>query len=250
MDGFKSGFDIQYHGNQFVKLRSPNLKLTVGSNLVLWNKVMKEVKEGRYAGPFKEIPFKYYIQSPIGLMPKDKGKSTRLIFHLSYPRDGTTSVNANTPKELCTVKYQSIDDAVKLLLSEGVNSNLSKSDLSSAFRHLGLKPRCFKWLIMMAKHPVTGQIFFFVEKALPFGSSISCKVFQDFSDCVAHIVKFVTKRDLVNYLDDYLFVALLRAICNNQCQAFSGHLQNDKISCINGKDNLGINLYHFFGVLA
>ena len=37
---------------------------------------MKEVKEGRYAGPFKDNPYKYYIQSPIGLVPKDNGKNT------------------------------------------------------------------------------------------------------------------------------------------------------------------------------
>ena len=64
---------------------------------------MKEVKEERYAGPFEKIPFEHYIQSPIGLVPKDWGKDTRLIFHLSYPRDGKSSVNANTPSELCSV---------------------------------------------------------------------------------------------------------------------------------------------------
>ena len=67
-------------------LNARNLKLNVGSKTELWNKVMKEVKEKRYAGPYHKIPFEYYIQSPIGLVPKDHGKSTRLIFHLSYPR--------------------------------------------------------------------------------------------------------------------------------------------------------------------
>ena len=36
------------------------------------------------AGPFDEIPFEYYIQSPVGLVDKDKGRDTRLIFHLSH----------------------------------------------------------------------------------------------------------------------------------------------------------------------
>ena len=31
---------------------------------------MKEVKAKRFAGPFKNIPFENYIQSPIGLVPK------------------------------------------------------------------------------------------------------------------------------------------------------------------------------------
>ena len=105
--GFKSGFSIGYCGPKEVKITSPNLKFReVGDPITLWNKVMKEVKENRYAGPFKSIPFDNYIQSPIGLVPKDGGKDTRLIFHLSYPRNGMTSVNANTPEQLCSVHYQ------------------------------------------------------------------------------------------------------------------------------------------------
>ena len=99
INGFKYGFSLGYQGKTKVKLKSPNLKLYVGSEIQLWNKMMKEVKEKCFAGPFDEIPFQYYIQSPIGLVPKDQGRNSRLIFHLSYPRDGSmTSVNINTPK--------------------------------------------------------------------------------------------------------------------------------------------------------
>ena len=31
---------------------------------------MKEVKVKRLAGPYEEVPFENYIQSPIGLVPK------------------------------------------------------------------------------------------------------------------------------------------------------------------------------------
>ena len=92
-NGFSRGFDIHYEGNHQVRKQAPNLKLRVGSKLELWNKVMVEVRDKRYAGPFEEIPFDYFIQSPIGLVQKDKGKKTRLIFYLSYPRDGD-SVNS------------------------------------------------------------------------------------------------------------------------------------------------------------
>ena len=86
--GYRQGFDIGYHGSQNVQITSKNLVLRVGSEIELWNKVMKEVKLKRYAGPFKVIPYNNYIQSPIGLVPKDGGRDTRLIFHLSYPRNG------------------------------------------------------------------------------------------------------------------------------------------------------------------
>ena len=115
IDGFKNGFSIGYEGNRDVKITSPNLKFReVGDPIQLWNKVMKEVKEKRYAGPFEKIPFDNYIQSPIGLVPKDGGKNTRLIFHLSYPRGKGKSVNANTPKELCTVKYPDFNEAIQI----------------------------------------------------------------------------------------------------------------------------------------
>ena len=72
---------------------------------------MVEVKTKRYAGPFEKVPYKYFIQSPIGLVPKDKGKKTRLIFHLSYPKTGD-SVNSGIPEDLCSVEYPDFMDAV------------------------------------------------------------------------------------------------------------------------------------------
>ena len=75
-DGFQNGFDLCYEGPEQNTVRTaPNLKLRVGSKTELWNKVMTEVKAGQYAGPFKDKPpFKHFIQSPIRLVPKDKGK--------------------------------------------------------------------------------------------------------------------------------------------------------------------------------
>ena len=106
---FRNGFEIGYEGDRNIQRKAKNLQFTVGTKVDLWNKVMKEVKMGRYAGPFSEIPFDKYIQSPIGLVPKDGGKNTRLIFHLSHPRktsDGKPkSVNGCTPKWKTAVKY-------------------------------------------------------------------------------------------------------------------------------------------------
>ena len=74
---------------------------------------MKEVKEKRYAGPFKTSPFESFMQSPIGLVPKLNGQ-TRLIFHLSYDfPSGGKSFNFHTPDDLGTVKYRDLDHAVK-----------------------------------------------------------------------------------------------------------------------------------------
>ena len=86
VEGFTNGFHIGYQGDRAIKRTAPNLKLVVGNKVELWNKVMKEVELKRFAGPFPDPPFEHFMQSPIGLVPKDGGKKTRLIFHLSYPR--------------------------------------------------------------------------------------------------------------------------------------------------------------------
>ena len=84
--GFHEGFPLGYENPNLVKITAANLQLTIGDKIDLWNKVMKEVGLKRFAGPFGRIPFdEDYIQSPIGLVSKDDGLDTRLIFHLSYP---------------------------------------------------------------------------------------------------------------------------------------------------------------------
>ena len=110
---------------------------------------MKEVKLGRYAGPFATPPTEHFVQSPIGLVPK-AGNKTRLIFHLSYDfgvEDKDKSINYHTPEQLCSVKYHDLDEAIKqslLLLgtAEKFGGRLvySKSDCSSAFRILPILP--------------------------------------------------------------------------------------------------------------
>ena len=221
IDGFKNGFSIGYEGKTDVQITAPNLKFReVGNPTILWNKVMKEVKEGRYAGPFESIPFNQYIQSPIGLVPKNNGKDTRLIFHLSYPRGRGISVNANTPAEKCKVKYPDFNEAIQMCLKQGKSCKVAKSDMHSAFRNLGIKKLDWKYLVMKATSPLDGKTYYFVDKCLPFGASISCSHFQRFSNAVKHIVQWKTKQDLLNYLDDFLFAALYTLLCNRQVDLF------------------------------
>ena len=81
---------------------------------------MKEVEVGHYAGPYDEteIPYEYFVQSPIGLVPKAGGK-TCLIFHLSFDFSSEStdkSINYHTPDEFCSVTYSDLDVAVWICL--------------------------------------------------------------------------------------------------------------------------------------
>ena len=220
LEGFRNGFPIGYQGDRKVKLTSPNLKFRgVGNHTILWNKIMKEVKLKWYAGPYESIPFEFYIQSPVGLVPKDRD-DVRLIFHLSYPRNTGKSVNENTPPGLCSVSYPDFAEAIMICVEEGVNCNISHSDMRSAFHNLGIWLADWFLLIMKAVSPLDGKTYYFIDKCLPFGAAISCSHFQRFSNSVAHIVSKKTGKKLVNYLDDYLFIQALRLLCNLQVKQF------------------------------
>ena len=152
VDGFRNGFDMGYREPLVQTNLSENLPLNVGSPVELWNKLMSEVRVRRVAGPFLNIPYDSYIQSPIGLVPKDE-KKTRLIFHLSYDFNkkgqmdpAMRSFNFHTAEEFSTVKYRDLDYAIHTCVclckkSNDINDyrdslHLEKTDLKSTFRLL------------------------------------------------------------------------------------------------------------------
>ena len=110
VEGFSNGFSLQYTGPRHHKNVSPNLPFKVGDKFDMWEKIMGEVQMGRYTGPFEDIPYHYFVQSPCGLVLKS-GNKTRLIFHLSYNFEDYKSINHYLPMELCTVHYPDLDHA-------------------------------------------------------------------------------------------------------------------------------------------
>ena len=203
------------------------------------------------------------MQSPIVLVPK-AGNKTRLIFHLSFQFcDGKGSVNSCTPKELCTVKYNDLDAAVTACLriwNFAQDSGLSqvifmgKTDLSSAFRVLPLKKGCYCWLIMKTVNPEMGETKYFVEKCLPFGASISCSHYQRFSNAIKHIMLFRMGlknpgRDITNYLDDFLFLALTKLICDDMIAKFMDLCAEINLSVAIEKTEWADMLIVFLGIL-
>ena len=149
---------------------------------------MKEVRANHYAGPFSKVPFDSYIQSPIGLVPKDGGNKTRLIFHLSYPKNGTTSINHNTPKNICKVKYPDFSEAIQRCIHEGIGCTCGKSDWTATFRHFPIGRQYWRYLVMRAKNPTDQKWYYFIDKCMPFSNSISCAHFQAFSNAIASFI--------------------------------------------------------------
>ena len=105
---------------------------------------------------------------------------------------GGDSVNAGILAKQCSVKYPDFDEAIRLCLKEGRSCSIGKSDMSSAFRHVQLSLDQWWLMVMKARHPIMKKWWYFVDKCLPFGSSISCAIFQAVSDAIAWIVQVRT----------------------------------------------------------
>ena len=224
---------------------------------------MKEIEAKRFAGPFETIPCEcYYIQSPVGLVPKAGGKM-RLTFHLSYNfKNGNKSFNYWTPEEDCMVQYHDLDEAVRqclLILSNTGGKTLvfTKSDLVSAFRNLPILVRHGRYLIMKAEHPEQlGKFHYFVDLCLPFGASISCRHFQRFSNALKAIVQraievrtLIKDAQITNYLDDFLFIYYCLVKCNLMVKIFLKVCKEINCPVSLEKTEWALELMVFLGIL-
>ena len=256
VNGFTNGFSLGYEGPFNRRDTSRNIPFTMGDKFQLWNHIMKEVKNKRFAGPFDEIPFRDYVQSPVGLVPK-AGNKTRLIFHLSYTfQNGGQSINAWTPKDRCTVSYNDLDHAVLngLFFRNQKNSAqifLAKVDLMSAFRGLPIFPGHWKLLILKAEDPESGKVKYFVDKCLPFGASISYLHFQRFSNTLKYILEVITGQyhSVTNYLDDFLFIQQRKVDCDRMVRAFLKICEKIKFPVAADKTVWGSKRIVFLGIL-
>ena len=100
---FRHGAHIGFH-----EIYQQRLSDVVSANLA------KEVLLGHTAGPFDTPPFPNFQVSPIGLVPKKNSNKFRSIFHLSYLKSGSNSINSNISKEDFSLQYVTIDDAIKV----------------------------------------------------------------------------------------------------------------------------------------
>ena len=150
-----------------------------------------------------------------------------------------------------------VDNCLKLLRRVGKDETIffAKTDVRSAFRLIGISPEDFCWLILMAEHPTTNERWYFVDKCLPFGASISCAIFQAFSDSLAHILRVWTQRAgqdpdcLTNYLDDFLFLSYMKSLCDELVKRFLTICEMVRCPIAEEKTEWGNQFMTFLGIL-
>ena len=84
-------------------------------------------------------------------------------------------MNDGIPRELSTVHYATVDDAISLIKKSGRGSALAKTDIKSAFRIIPVHPSDYQRLGFQSK----GK--WYVDRCLLVGCSSSCRIFEAFS---------------------------------------------------------------------
>jgi hypothetical protein len=199
LDGIEHGFSSGFDPSRVVLHSSfCNMKSAAEQPDVIDSYLTNEVAKGRVSGPFAAPPFPNLQCSPFGVIPKKglPGK-WRLILDLSSPNQH--SVNDGIPKDLFSLQYISVDDAIRILMHLGPGALMAKFDVECAYRNVAMRPD-ERYLFGMRWRNT-----FFVDLALPFGLRSAPFIFNSIADMVEWILKFnyfITY--LLHYLDDFL----------------------------------------------
>ena len=154
------------------------------------------------------------VISPLGLIPKSEPGKFRVIHDLSFPKGD--SVNSGIPKESCSVSYEDYDYLVSLLTSVGQGCFIAKADIKAAFRIIPVHPSDYHLLgFTFEGH------YYYYDKWLPMGCSISCKVFEQFSCALQWILQSIFHvKTMSHILDDFIFISSSKSLCNLYLQHF------------------------------
>ena len=106
---------------------------------------------------------------------------------------------------------------------------------------------------MKAQNPEdeTGTWWYFIDKCLLFGASISCAIFQRFSNSLKFLVeaKAGVVDSVTNYLDDFLFLALTVLACNNLVNTFLFICSDVRVPIVMEKTEWACECIVFLGIL-
>lgn len=107
--------------------------------------ITAEKAAGRLLGPLPRDQSARVHTSPLGLVPKShQSNKWRMICDLSSPSGH--SVNDGIPRDLCSLQYASVDDAVRVLQHLGRGAQLIKLDIQDAYRIVPVHPSDYSLL--------------------------------------------------------------------------------------------------------
>ena len=211
-DGLANGFIFHFDGLQ-CPITSKNSKMANLHSEAVDNKIQEEIGLGRIAGPYHTPPFTNFKASPLSLREKSTPGSFRLLHNLSYPYD-TSSVNGGIDQAHKTVKYATVQTAIKVINKLGKGCFMAKADIKSAYRLIPINPSHFHLLGFRWR----GSYYY--DKFLPMGMAESCSIFEKISDGIAYVMKNYGIANIVKVLDDFLILEHTEIECNSALGKF------------------------------
>jgi len=132
--------------------------------------------------------FWVHYPTPQFLMPtsSDSGSFPKIISQisgadLSHPKGH--SVNSGISKELCSLSYVTLDNAIQQAQSLGRGTLLMKIDIKNAFCLLPVHPTDRHLLVMRWKQQL------YIDTCLPFGLPSTPKLFNVLTDLLSWILE-------------------------------------------------------------
>jgi hypothetical protein len=236
LQGIERGVDIHYTGNRKINRRSRNsLSATKDERTrrLVGEQILKDVAEGKKAGPYSHPPFPFFSVSPLGTVPK--GDGVRVIHNLSHPWGGNSVNNNIIRQKLLLCRF---DEACAFVRRVGRGCFLVKFDVEAAFKQVPVRAEDrpllgLKW---------DGKYYF--ELTLPFGLRSSGNRWEMFASALEWFFRHHLGIQLViHYVDDFLFVVAdfelavrqrdaVIALCLHLKIPMAGHKTAGPVTCL------------------
>lgn len=134
-----------------------------------------EVALGRVLGPLDPLMCQSLHINRFGVILKGHQEGDwHLTVDLSFP--SKQSVNDGIEPELCSLKYTSVDEVVRVVCQLGPGALLAKFDVESAYRLIPVHPDDRMLLGMLWRKKA------YIDMALPFGLRSAPKIFTTVAD--------------------------------------------------------------------
>ena len=214
IEGFTHGFHIPSSILAIPPTDYTNHRSAMEHPHTISAKLQQELFLNRISGPFDHPPFKNFITSPLGLVPKKATHEFRLIHDLSFPKNA--SVNSHISPSFTAVQYQDLDHCIAIITALGRNSLIAKADLKDAFRIIPINS---------ADHRLLGFQWegkYYYDRCLPMGCSVSCQLFESLATAVHWILQNKLSVQFISHiLDDFImFGPPSSKICENSLKTF------------------------------
>jgi hypothetical protein len=141
-----------------------------------------------------------WVCSPLDLVPEAVNGNFHLLHDVSYPKgNSVNSLISLIPPESSEVKYDCIDNVIKLVKCFGRNSCLGKTDVQDEFRNIDI-------------HPSDYHLLGFIITTNVYHKSSSCLIFKNIYCALQWIME--TKYQVAgmsHILEDFLFDGLAKS---------------------------------------